>query len=1495
MSRPQFLSRGIDYLGDLGAKLRDLQGYRTLAHELIQNADDVQAATSIKFNLMDDALIVENDGSFSDCLKVEQPECPWKEDGIHNHRCDFHRFRHIASGDKRAEAGTTGAFGIGFIAVYQITDLPEFISAGRHWILNELNSEDQRIEVCAGCPKCLQPALPKTRFILPWARDPKSELRRALRAEAVAVDIAKRMQDELERSLPVAMLFLKRLRFAEVERSGQSIRTFQRLDEKDSLILSDSKTETDRIWHIIRGDFVGAADKLREEHPNRIEAKRSSHVTLAIPGISFGTGLLCACLPTEQNVGLPFHVNADFFTTNDRKRLILADDYQSHWNRSALRAAGQAFGQAIAALPAILGASRLWELVSTLKDVADKEAKEGGELVLGEFWNATQPQLQTKSVIYTTDGRWNTCEGSSILLQRDEAAAIPILQDLGLKIVHEDLRPYQSLLRNEVIGVPLFNVERLCDALTDHELDRRIGLAGLPLSLRALSGRDALWGEIAILLERQQRSLIAKAHDVMLLKRVAIAPGRDGALWPCDEVYSADNATMALFETLELDIQFISNDGGFDPLKHLCRPFTAAAAIEALSHIGAERLQLAWQEKRLPLRRLFRWFENRRQEIFADRKVVQKLAAITLFPSSGKLRDLNGLALPGNFDDPLGLAEIIDLVALEGRREFLQDLGMQELDFRTYVVSRLPSALSTEGVSVEKRRAAVILLADHAGAFKDDVEVRAALASTPIVECTDGQFRRPAACYFDTTTVRECLGDGAHFAVLPQDHAEAVRDFYGWLGVSDDAGLADVASRVLELCKQPYSPATAKRIVTLVTHLGNRIKADDDPVDLKALRQLKWLPAKGRSDRWYSPGELYASYQEYLFESQANFVDVPIIVQTASRSLFVFLGLHLTPQVDLVVRHLIHCATHIVPVNAEVYRYLNDKVGEPAVGQLAGIRCLLIDNVYQSPSHVYWSEHPFGRYRRRLGEELRSYSNLLARLGVHDAPDHSDALNVLKEISKEFGTTNLPLDADAQAVLMACWQILESALDRSILIATDLYQLHELKCVPNVDRILNPPDWMFFENRAGLAAKFGEFLTKNVIARPLGAAHALAAAGVRPLGSAVEIELLECSDPADDEEMTNTLRLRQNEIGRVLDSQGSGQAAAGALARLANIRCQATANLSIRYSLAVFGRELGSAAEQVPALYQYKQDVLLFGRRKGQMPWSAIARELAIALFPEEDPGRFAAGLKEVLAAETASEAAQILDELGFARLDTAVHTATATFDAAGMLGADLPLCEIGEMVTPAGEDGPKERENLTPGEALKRLLGDDTAPPTPPVHDPSAEPVGPSSSSGGGKSARSARKGRPVLRSYLAPSTTSEANQEDWEDKPSRSPVDEAGVRRVMDYERTQSRIPKEMPHKNPGFDIESRDVSGKVSRFIEVKSFSGPWRNTYAVLSRPQFDKATDSGDAFWLYVVERAESDDCEIHRVQNPARKANHFMFDDGWRATAEPSPSSEEGP
>jgi hypothetical protein len=94
------------------------------------------------------------------------------------------------------------------------------------------------------------------------------------------------------------------------------------------------------------------------------------------------------------------------------------------------------------------------------------------------------------------------------------------------------------------------------------------------------------------------------------------------------------------------------------------------------------------------------------------------------------------------------------------------------------------------------------------------------------------------------------------------------------------------------------------------------------------------------------------------------------------------------------------------------------------------------------------------------------------------------------------------------------------------------------------------------------------------------------------------------------------------------------------------------------------------------------------------------------------------------------------------------------------------------------------------------------------------------------------------------------------------------------------------EKPPNHPGYDIESMDATGEVVRYIEVKSLSGKWGSLGASVSKPQFEKASELGTRFWLYVVEQAQGSDFKIYRIQDPARQVNQFLYDTGWRALAE---------
>jgi hypothetical protein len=150
------------------------------------------------------------------------------------------------------------------------------------------------------------------------------------------------------------------------------------------------------------------------------------------------------------------------------------------------------------------------------------------------------------------------------------------------------------------------------------------------------------------------------------------------------------------------------------------------------------------------------------------------------------------------------------------------------------------------------------------------------------------------------------------------------------------------------------------------------------------------------------------------------------------------------------------------------------------------------------------------------------------------------------------------------------------------------------------------------------------------------------------------------------------------------------------------------------------------------------------------------------------------------------------------------------------------------------------------------------------------------------------ARLGRQTrLRSYVVEVDEDERDHGTIGDEsPDNSPVDLAGVQRVLKYERMCGRDPHEMAHSNEGFDMESKDGDA-VLRRIEVKSTGGLWSTAGVMLSRRQYQQSVEDGDTFWLYVVENAMEDDFKIYRIQNPAKKIDYFGFDGGWKDAAEP--------
>ena len=167
--------------------------------------------------------------------------------------------------------------------------------------------------------------------------------------------------------------------------------------------------------------------------------------------------------------------------------------------------------------------------------------------------------------------------------------------------------------------------------------------------------------------------------------------------------------------------------------------------------------------------------------------------------------------------------------------------------------------------------------------------------------------------------------------------------------------------------------------------------------------------------------------------------------------------------------------------------------------------------------------------------------------------------------------------------------------------------------------------------------------------------------------------------------------------------------------------------------------------------------------------------------------------------------------------------------------------------------------------------------------------------SSGGGKGERTSggqgkrepiqAGGKPFI-SYLASHLDSEEPDPDGLDQATRMKVEDQAISLIIALEPQLKRT----PDGNPGFDLFELNSGGQPVRWIEVKSMTSSLEHRPVGISRAQFDCARAKGDAYWLYVVERAtDPGKARVLRIQNPIAHVRTFTFDQGWSQIAQTEP------
>jgi hypothetical protein len=145
---------------------------------------------------------------------------------------------------------------------------------------------------------------------------------------------------------------------------------------------------------------------------------------------------------------------------------------------------------------------------------------------------------------------------------------------------------------------------------------------------------------------------------------------------------------------------------------------------------------------------------------------------------------------------------------------------------------------------------------------------------------------------------------------------------------------------------------------------------------------------------------------------------------------------------------------------------------------------------------------------------------------------------------------------------------------------------------------------------------------------------------------------------------------------------------------------------------------------------------------------------------------------------------------------------------------------------------------------------------------------------------------------SYIATHPTDEDGSDpDGLDQQARMDLEEKAIKLILSRDPRLQRTPTH----NKGFDLIEPDGSGQPVRWVEVKAMTAGLADRPVCLSRPQFDCAWIHGEAYWLYIVERAgDGVLARLLRIQDPAGKAKNFVFDQGWRQIADFTDGNPEG-
>ena len=1247
------LSRASDHLGNLANILKDLGGGGTLLHELTQNANDA-GADEIRFAASDAELMVWNSAVFSDCGRQDLRQCPWKvNDGRRS--CDLHSFRQVAGRHKAEDDATTGAFGVGFTAVYQVTDHPELLTGQRHLVLDEARAEDERIQICSGeCGRDHSAA--GTTFYLPWARQ-QTALRREFGASALDNAAIAELTGQMHEAAGSALIFLEHVKRLEVTTPAKSTKVArQRVANLVTLTLDGHETE----WLLLEGTAEGA-DALKTHYDQG--GSRSPLVQVAIPTSEAVVGRIYADLPTETPTGWGGHVNATFFPRQDRKTVEFdGSGFRGKWNDLLVDTAAKIMSQGLELIAERLGHRIAWTYLVNAEQINRAIAKAEHPKAFGAFFARAKETVPTRAITLLRDDRSVVPTGTIVPVNDVEYEAGDVLTGLGLLIVDPSIRPQVLQVSRTEYGMHQLSAADVVDALRD----ARFVDSWSPTETTDLSNADveSILRLLNHLQDRGKSVLLDAGAD-----QVAIVPCVDGSFAPADSVSRLDDDDRALFELLAPELKILDEArlASLCPaLVELCDDITPERAIEIFESdheaLGAGPLEV------------LDWFHNHRAALHDD-EVRARASALPVFPSTnGGFKPLSGLSLASTFEDILGVADVVDLRQASGHEDLLRLLGARELDAAEYLIRHVIPRAEAGDLDGNLLVQVLEIIYGERPHLETNPGTRGRLSHAPIVRCTDG-VARPATAVHSPNRALALISPDEPIADMAGLAPHLIDTLY-WLGVSKYPNQRVLAEAVERLATDEVDPP-ADVVLAILDALPDPLP-ESVPAALAGLRTVAWLPIEGGGRG--IPSDIYAVFQRERFESQGPKLGLSRSDQSLRASVLRWIGVNPAPTTAMVVAHLRHCVRTGRPLSDEVYRALGEAKDSNLVTGLRGEPCIEVDpGEFAEPDTVFWTDAGLGRWAHRLPHGYRSYQQFFDLVGVRDGPAPSHVERILRRIGRAVG--NDKLDDDDRRVVHRCWELLDEQLaDPSTQseALTALSRLQSIRSVSDAGGTLDKPEMLLFVDGRRLAEKI-ELISNSLIRRDRTTQRALTAAGVRAAEDLIDtfVDPDTASSPAD--AIKRLIAERQPAIRRLVESHRDDELAYD-VSRLDEVDFREMPGLVIEYRVRFAHRVQITDPEPAEAVFLDDKSELLV---RSQAPNRHLAREVARCIEPEADVSVIAPSLHEILSAPSLDQAMEVLNEYGVRDLDEAEwdHVATQVSgecrNADGSTSQDLYLAEL--------------------------------------------------------------------------------------------------------------------------------------------------------------------------------------------------------------------------